>query len=77
MKLYLFSAKDQGRVHQFGTEVLPEIFMVYALNPERSWIGDLLIVSKEDLETMPPSEIPKKKFKSKEMDLQEKKTMNM
>ena len=30
------SAKYYGRVHQFGSKVLPEIFMVYALNAWRS-----------------------------------------
>ena len=31
------TAKDQGRVHQFGTKVLPCIFMGYALNAGESW----------------------------------------
>ena len=36
-------AKDQGRVHRFGTEVLAEIFMGNASNTGGSWTGDLLI----------------------------------
>ena len=41
--------------------------MGYALNVERSWIGDLSIVDTEDLKAMPPSEIHLKSFRSKEV----------
>ena len=66
------SAKDRGRVHQFGTKVLPAIFIGYSLNAVGSWTGDLLTVDMEDLKTMPPSEIHVKRFKSTEVDFEKR-----
>ena len=40
VKFFPISSK-RGRVHQFGTKVLPGKFIAYALNAERSWTGDL------------------------------------
>ena len=34
----------QGQVRQFGKRTFPGVFIRYALNAERSWTGDLLIV---------------------------------
>ena len=58
-------SKDQGRVHQLGTNVLLGKFMGYALNAVRSWTGGLLMVDTEGLKSMPPSEIPRKKIQIK------------
>ena len=69
---YPISAKEQGRVHQFGAKIFPGMFMEYALNAGRSWAGDLLVAHAEDLKTVPPSEIHVKRIKSKEMDIQKK-----
>ena len=54
VKFYPRSPTDQGRVHQFGTNVLPGICMGYAFNGRGSWTGDLWIADTEDLKTMPP-----------------------
>ena len=49
--MYQKYAKDESRVHQFGTQVVPGIFMGYALEREGgSLTGDLFTVDKEDLE---------------------------
>ena len=48
IQFYPISAKDQGRVTQFGTEVLPDIFMEYDLNAGGCWTCDLLIPDTED-----------------------------
>ena len=63
VKLFHISAKDQGRVHQFGTKVCPGIFKEYSLNARERCSGDLLMVHTEDLQTMPPSDIHVNKFK--------------
>ena len=64
VKFDAISSQDQGRVHKFGTKVLPE---KYGRRLERGWKLDcLLIVDTEDLKKMPPSEIHyKKTFKIK------------
>ena len=62
-------------MRQFGTKVLPGIFMGYALNAERSFAGDLLVTGAEDLKTMSPSGIHVKRVKSKEVNIQ-KETIN-
>ena len=60
VKFHSFSAKDQGRVHQLGTKILPAMIKGYAMNSERSWTGDL--AHTEDPTTMPPSEFHVKKM---------------
>ena len=35
VKFFPISAKDQGRVHQFGTKVFPGMFMGYSLDARR------------------------------------------
>ena len=65
-----FSAKDQGRVHHFGTKVLPAMIKGYAMNAERSWTGDL--AHTEDPTTMPPSEFHVKKMHIKEVDTEKR-----
>ena len=57
VKFHPVSSRDQGRVHQFGTEVLPGIFIGYALNAGGSWTDDPCTVDTEDLQTMPPCEV--------------------
>ena len=37
------SAKDLSRLNQFGPEVLPGIFLGYALNAERIWKGQIMV----------------------------------
>ena len=68
VKFYPNSAQDSGGVHQFGTKVLPGIFVGYALSAGRRWTGDPLTIDTEELKAMPPSEIHGKN-KSKELDI--------
>ena len=37
------SAKDVSRLHQFGSKVLPGIFLGYALHAEGIWKGDNVV----------------------------------
>ena len=39
VEYYPISAKDQSRIDQFGKNVLPELFLGYALYAERIWKG--------------------------------------
>ena len=64
------SPQNRGRVHQFGTKVLPGIFVGYALDVGGSWTGDLLIGDREDLKNDATIwNSLKKRFKSKEADI--------
>ena len=61
------TAKDQSRIHQFGKQVLPGLFLGYALYAEGIWKGDELIADLEELETMDASEIYSKRLNAKEV----------
>ena len=52
VEYYPISAKDQSRIHQFGKEVLPGLFLGYALYAGGIWKGDVLVADLEELETM-------------------------
>ena len=41
VEYHTISEKDQSRLHQLGAEVLPCIFLGYALHAEGSWKGDI------------------------------------
>ena len=69
--------KKQGRVHQCGSKVLPGIFMGYALNARRSWIGDLFTADTEDPKTMQPSDIIVKKIDRRRWTPPKKEIMNL
>ena len=43
------STQDKSRLHQFGTKVLPGVFIRYALNSEGGWTGDLIIADWRDI----------------------------
>ena len=47
--------KDQVRIHQFGNQVLPGIFLGDELIAEGIWKGDILKADLEDLETLDAS----------------------
>ena len=61
------SLKDQSRNHQFGTKVLPGIFLGYELVAERTWKGDILTADQKDLERLEASEIHPRRIKAKEV----------
>ena len=60
-------AKDQTRILQFGKNVLPGLFLGYALYAGRIWKGDVLIADLVELETMDVSEIFSKRLNAKEV----------
>ena len=66
------TAKDQSRIHQFGTKVLLGLFLGYALYAGGIWKGDVLIADLEELETMDVSEIYSKRLNAKEVIFHQK-----
>ena len=54
---HTISTKDQSRIHQFGKELLPGIFLRYVFYAEGIWKGDVLVVDLEELKEMDASEI--------------------
>ena len=61
------SAKDLSRLHQFGSKVLPGIFLGYVLFAGRIWKGDIMIADIEDLEEMDATEIHARMLNAKEV----------
>ena len=61
------SAEDLSRLHQFGSKVLPGIFLGYALHAGGTWKGDILVADIEELEQMDASEIYAKRLNTKEV----------
>ena len=61
------TAKDQPRIHQFGKEALPGLFLGYALYAGGIWKGDVLVADLEELETMDALEIYSKRLNAKEV----------
>ena len=48
VEYHSITAKDQSRIHQFGKQVLPGLFLGYALYAGRIWKGDVLIADLEE-----------------------------
>ena len=67
------TAKDQSRIHQFGKNVLPGLFLGYALYAGGIWKGDVLVADLEELETMDASEIYSKKTQCERGDISQRK----
>ena len=63
------SAEDLSRLHQFGSKVLPSIFLGYALGAERIWKGDILVADIEELEQIDASEIDARRLNAKEINV--------
>ena len=61
------SAKDQSRLHQFGAQVLPGIFLGYASYAGRIWKGDIMVADIEELEEMDASELHARRLNAKEV----------
>ena len=64
---YRISSIEQSKIHQFGKNVLPVIFLGYALYAEGIWKGDKMVADLEELETMDASEICAKRLNAKEV----------
>ena len=62
------SANDQSRLHQFGSKVLPGIFLGYALYAGRIWKGDIMVADIEELEEMDASELHARRVNAKEVE---------
>ena len=61
------TAKDQSIIQQFGKEVLPGLFLGYALHAGGIWKSGVLVADLEELETMDASEIYSKRLNAKEV----------
>ena len=59
--------KDKHRLHQFGIEVLPDVFIGYTLHAGGGWTEDLLIVDWDELEKNVALEVHVKRLKSAEL----------
>ena len=57
VEYHTVSAFDLLRLHQFGPEVLPGIFLGYVLSAGRIWKGDTMVADIEELEQMDASEL--------------------
>ena len=63
------STKDKSGLHQFGTKMLPGIFIGCALNSGRVWTGGLVITDWHDMENHVASEVHVNRFKSTEVGI--------
>ena len=61
------SAKDPSRMHQFGSKVLPGIFLGYALYAGRIWKGDIMVADIEVMQDMDASELHARRLNAKEV----------
>ena len=61
------SAKYLSRLHQFGSKVLPGIFLGYALYAVGIWKGDIMLADIGELEEMDASEIQARRPNAKEV----------
>ena len=61
----MISTNDKTRLHQFGTKMLPGIFVGYALNSGGGWTGDVITADWHEIENNIASEVHVKRFKSK------------
>ena len=60
-------AKDQSRLHQFGANVLPGIFLGYVLYAGGIWKGYIMVADIEELEEMDASELHARRLNAKEV----------
>ena len=67
VEYHTISAKDQSGLHQFGSKVLPSIFLGYAVYAGRIWKGDIVVADIEDLEPMDASELHARRPNAKEV----------
>ena len=67
VEYHLVIANDQSRIHQFGKQTFPGLFLGYALYAGGIWKGDVLIADVEKLETMDASEIYSQRLNAEEV----------
>ena len=61
------SAKDQSRLHQFGSQVLPGVFLGYALCAGRFRKGDIMVADTGEMEEMDASELHARRLNAMEV----------
>ena len=61
------SAKDISRLHQFGSKVLPGIFLGYVMYAGGIWKGDIMVADIEEVEEMDASELHARWLNAKEV----------
>ena len=59
------SAKDISRLHQYGPQVLPGMFLGYVLYAGGIWKGDIKVADIEELEEMDASELHARRLNGK------------
>ena len=67
VQYHTISAKSQSRLHQFGSKVLPGIFLGFALHAGWIWKGDIMVAYIEELEEMDASELHARRLNAKEV----------
>ena len=67
VEYHLISAEELSRLHQFGPNVLPGIFLCYVLYLGGIWKGDTMFADIEELEEMDASEIHARRLNAKEV----------
>ena len=72
VECHLISPRDPSRLHQFGKNLSPGLFLGYELIVGRIWKGDSLIADLEDLEKMDVFEIYPRRIKAKEVLISQK-----
>ena len=66
------SVRDLSTLHQFGKEVLPGIFLGYALISRRIWKRDIFITNLEELETVGRTEVNPPSINAQEVLISQK-----
>ena len=61
------SAKDQSRLHQFGSQVLPSVFLGYALCAGGIRKGDIMVADTGEMEEMDASELHARRLNAMEV----------
>ena len=67
LEYHRISAEDLSRLHQFGPEVLPGIFLGYVLSAGGIWKGDTMVADIGELWQMDASELHARRLNAKEV----------
>ena len=67
VEYHTISAEDQSRLHQFGSKVLPDFLLGYALYEGWIWKGDIMVADIEELEEKDASELHARRLNAKEV----------
>ena len=67
LEYHRISAEDLSRLHQFGPNVLPGIFLGYVLSAGGIWKGDIMVADIEELEEKDASELHARRLNAKEV----------